>query len=88
MLVDSNDVMPEDNGIWLLMKSGWRLIVKKKKKKFSCEDAAKVHLDIIADNKHAVLDIEWCKKFAPQLYECVRKKVFEHVRELPWWFAY
>ena len=82
LTVNANDVLPEDHGTWLLMKSGRRLIVKGKK--FPCEEAVKMHLDL-ADDSHALLDSAWCKMFAPRLHECARRKVFEHARGLlPW----
>lgn len=66
------------------MKSGRRLIVKKE---FPCEDAARIHLDLMADCRYAVLDSVWCKKFAPELHDCVQKKIFEHACSLPWEMA-
>lgn len=81
LTVNASDVLPEDQGTWLLMKSGRRLIVKRKK--FPCEEAVKMHLNL-TDDSHALLDPTWCKMFASCLYGCARRKVFEHVRGLPW----
>lgn len=60
--------------VHLVMKSGRRLIYKKK---FNDEEEAKIALDLL-DDKHIVFSATWCKSYCPTLYEHAKNTAAVH----------
>ena len=79
ILVEAIDMgrLGQSSCVHLVMKSGRRLIYKKKK--FSNEEEAKTALDLV-DGKHAVFSAAWCKSYCPTLYEHAKSTAAMHCK--------
>lgn len=78
ILVEAIDMaaLGQSSCVHLVMKSGRRLIYKKK---FSNEEEAKTALDLV-DDKHVVLSAAWCKSCCPTLYEHAKSTAAMHCK--------
>lgn len=76
ILVEAIDVATfgQSSCVHLVMKSGRRLIYKKK---FNDEEEAKIALDLV-DDKHAVFSATWCKSYCPTIYEHAKNTAAVH----------
>lgn len=77
ILVEAIDMggLGQSGCVHLVMKSGRRLIYKKK---FNTEEEAKIALDLV-DDKHAVFSAAWCKNYCPTIYEHAKNTAIKHV---------
>lgn len=78
ILVEAIDMggLGQSGCVHLVMKSGRRLIYKKK---FSNEEEAKTALDLV-DDKHAVFSAAWCKNYCPTAYEHAKSTIAGHCK--------